>query len=362
MQSDRFVSRARLYVLIALAALLPAQAQTSGSDKTGTVDRIKVHGVSLEGNLEGDSADRDVLVYLPPSYASQPGRRYPVVYFLHGYGATADIYWRMMTVPDTANKMMNAGTVREFIIVIPDAHTVYDGSMYSNSPTTGNWEAYVTHDLVAYIDTHYRTIADRDSRGLAGHSMGGYGTWRLAMKYPGIFSSIYAMSSCCLMNNPGAGRGAPPAAAAQPASGAQPAARPAQSGRGGRGGGFANALSAQAAAWAPNPMNPPKFFDLPAVDGVARPEIAAKWIANSPLVMVDQYVPNLKTYRAIMMDVGDQDTLAGSNKQLDESLTRLGIVHTFEIYEGSHTSRVRERFETKVLPFFSANLKYGEGR
>ena len=337
-------------------------AQTSGGQKAGTVEQIKVHGASLEGNLEGDPSDRDVFVYLPPSYASQPNRRYPVVYFIHGYGATASAYWKMMTVPDTANKLMSAGTVREMILVHPDAHTIYDGSMYSNSPTTGNWEAYITHDLVAYIDSHYRTIAGRDSRGLAGHSMGGYGVLRLAMKYPDVFSSIYAMSSCCLMNNPGAGRGrgGPPAqAAAAPAATAGPAA-PANGANaaGGRGrGGFGNVTFAEAAAWSPNPMNPPKFYDLPNQDGVVRPEVAAKWVANSPLAFVDQYVPNLKTYRAIAMDVGDQDTLAGSNRQMDESLTRLGVAHTFEVYEGNHTNHVKERFEAKVLPFFSGNLK-----
>src|SRR5690348_6541373 len=98
--------------------------------QTGTVDKIKVHGKSLEGNLEGDSADRDVFVYLPPSYATNPDRRYPVVYFLHGYGVNAERYWNLMTVPATADKSMGGGTVREFILVNPDAYTIYNGSMY----------------------------------------------------------------------------------------------------------------------------------------------------------------------------------------------------------------------------------------
>jgi S-formylglutathione hydrolase FrmB len=353
--STRFVSK----VLLPFAALVfaglwiqPKLYPQAGGEKTGTVEKIKIHGASLEGNLEGDPAERDVFVYLPPSYTSQPNRRYPVVYFLHGYGATADAYWKLMVVPDAASKVMNAGNVREMILVHPDAHTLYDGSMYSNSPTTGYWETYITHDLVAYIDSHYRTIATRDSRGLAGHSMGGYGTLRLAMKYPEVYSSFYAMSSCCLMNNPGAGPAAPPV-------GTQASARiPTESPQAARGAGaFRNVRSAQAAAWSPNPMNPPKFFDLPtAEDGATRPEISAKWIANSPLAFVDQYVPNLKKYRSIKMDVGDQDNLAATNKLMDESLTRLGIAHTFEVYEGTHGNRVKERFETKVLPFFSENL------
>ncbi len=346
-QPVSFVLRSVLPVAVAGAAgwlwlSIGARAQTGGGERRGTVEKIKVHGKSLEGNLEGDSPDRDVFVYLPPSYTADINRRYPVVYFLHGYSVKAERYWNLMTVPATADKEMEAGTVHDFILVHPDAYTIYSGSMYSNSPTTGDWEAYITRDLVGYIDSHYRTIANRDSRGLAGHSMGGYGTLRIAMKHPEVYSAIYAMSSCCLMNNPAAPR---PAAATGNAGARRNAA-------------FANVISAEAAAWSPNPKNPPKFFDLPTENDVARPEIVAKWIANSPLAMVDQYVPNLKQYRAIMMDVGLQDGLAATNKEMNESLTRLGVVHTFETYEGDHTNRVKERFETKVLPFFSENLKF----
>ena len=99
-------------------------------------------------------------------------------------------------------------------------------------------------------------------------------------------------------------------------------------------------------------------MDLPTKDGVVQPLIAAKWIANSPLVMVDQYVPNLKRYRAIAVDVGDADPLGAANVDLDGALTRLGVSHTFQQYEGNHTNRVRERFEANVLPFYSQQLLF----
>jgi len=355
MQSTRF-SFLTIPLAVAVAAavvMIPAsQAQAPAAAKKGTVEKIKVHGKSLEGNLEGDSPDRDVFVYLPASYASEPGRRYPVVYFLHGYGIGAEQYWNIMTVPDAADK----GAARDMILVHPDANTIYNGSMYSNSPTTGDWEAYVTEDLVSYIDSHYRTVADRNSRGLAGHSMGGYGTVRIGMKHPEIFSSLYAMSSCCLMNNPqppGQGKQAAPKQAPDNAKAGDGKAK----GKG-KGGGFANVNSAQAAAWSPNPMNPPTYFDPVVKDGEFQPGIAAKWVANSPLAMVDQYVPNLKKYKAIALDVGLQDGLITGNRDLDQSLTRLGVTHTFETYEGDHTSRIKERFESKVLPFFSQNLAF----
>jgi enterochelin esterase-like enzyme len=319
-------------------------AQQSTTVAAGTVEKIKVHGKSLEGNLEGDSPDRDVFVYLPPSYSAQPERRYPVLYFLHGYIVGTEAYWRVLALPETADQAIADGTANEMIFVHPDALTVYGGSMYSNSPTTGNWEAYISQDLVSYIDGHYRTIAARESRGLAGHSMGGYGTVRIGMKHPEVFGALYAMSSCCLMNNPQPGRSTAPA--------------PQKSGdaKSKKGGRMGQALFAQAAAWSPNPMNPPRYFDLPEKDGQFDPVIAGRWAANSPLVMVSQYVPSLKQYRAIAMDVGLQDGLVGVNKELDQSLTRLGVPHTFETYEGNHMNRVQDRYKTKVLPFFSRNL------
>jgi S-formylglutathione hydrolase FrmB len=319
----------------------------------GTVERIRVHGPSLDGNLSGDDATRDVYVYLPPSYSRDAARRYPVVYFLHGYTATAEAYVRYLDLPQAADAAVAAGA-RETIIVLPDAFTAWSGSMYSSSPTTGDWENYVASDLPAYIDAHYRTLARRESRGLGGHSMGGYGTVRIGMKRPDAFGALYAMSSCCLLIDPARGGDAVMRAARERA-GAEGAAQPAPE-RANPAAGFANALSAQAAAWAPNPANPPHYFDLPFKGGELDAAVAAKWLANSPLLMADQYVPSLKRYRAIAIDVGDADPLGADNVSLDATLTRLGVAHAFEQYEGDHGNRVRERFATKVLPFFSQYL------
>jgi len=322
--------------LRAAASPAPSRAQNGSEANKGAWEKIKVHGKSLEGNLEGDSPDRDVFVYLPPSYATSLHRRYPVIYFLHGYAAHAENYWNMLSVPTAADAAISNGSSRETIVVLPDAFTVYSGGMFSNSPI-GDWEAFIADDLVSYIDAHYRTIPDRDARGLAGHSMGGYGTMRIGMKHPEAFSVLYAMSSCCLMNDPQ--RLVPGAGANQPPTGV-----------------LAKALSAQAAAWAPDPMSPPQFFDLPTKDGEIQPLIAAKWVTNSPLVMVDQYVPSLKRYHAIAIDGGTKDPFLTTNKQLDQALTRLGVAHKFETYEGDHGNRIAARFAAKVLTFFSENL------
>jgi enterochelin esterase-like enzyme len=351
-------SRARLIFSAALAfaagALAFCPRPLFAQPAAGKLEQIRVHGAALDGNLSGDDATRDVFVYVPPSYAREPKRRYPVVYFLHGYTATAQAYVKFVDLPQAADAAIAAGG-REMIIVLPDAFTKWSGSMYSSSVTTGDWESYVANDLVAYVDSHYRTLAKRESRGLSGHSMGGYGTWRIGMKRPDVFGALYAMSSCCLLIDPARGGDPIARAARERASGQSGEAAPPPQQRG-PAAGFANALSAQAAAWAPNPDNPPDFFDLPTKNGEIDPLVAAKWLANSPLLMIDQYVPSLKRYRAIALDVGNADPLGADNLKLDAELKRLRIDHGFEQYEGDHGNRVKERFATKLLPFFSLHL------
>jgi len=340
-----------------LSSLLLAGLAVAGVSRAqGTVEHIHIMGESLKGNLEGDDPNRTVIVYLPPGYAKS-GKRYPVIYFLHGYGVNAQFYADTIGMPAAADKAIAAG-VHEAIIVMPDAYTLYSGSMYSNSPTTGDWESYIARDVVSYIDGHYRTLARRGSRGIAGHSMGGYGTMRIAMRYPEMFAAVYAMSACCLLNQ------APDKAAVQAQLDAGPGPLPqipspvlSQGPLQGPPPGFARVLEAQAAAWAPNPANAPLYFDWPFVNGEAQPLVAGKWIANSPLITVDQHAPALASFRAFMIDVGDKDGLAATNKQLDAALTRLHVEHGFEVYDGDHTNRVPQRFADKVLPFFSQQLQ-----
>jgi S-formylglutathione hydrolase FrmB len=250
-------------------------------------------------------------------------------------------------VPGAMDRDVAAAKSREMILVMPDGNSKYDGSMYSSSVTSGDWESFIAEDLVAYVDGHYRTIANRASRGLAGHSMGGYGAIRIGMKRPDVFASLYLLSSCCLMNDPAGFARRPPPAASGDNAGNAPQRR-----------GFANVVNAEAAAWSPNPSNPPTYFDLPGAEGVDAALLAQKWAANSPLVMVDQYVANLKRYLGIGMDVGLQDTLLASNQQLAKHLEAYGLPLAFETYEGDHVNHIADRVEQKVLPYFSQHLSF----
>ena len=256
------MSRIKFAVLGLLAAAVAgsafAQVKNNVPDvvpgaRPDTVEHIKVHGLSLEANLEGDAADRDVLVFLPPSYATDKARRYPVVYALHGYSIGAQQWSQEIHVPQTIEGAFAKGA-KEMIVVLPDSKTIHNGSMYSSSVTTGDFENFIARDLVTYIDAHYRTLAARESRGLVGHSMGGYGASRIGMKHADVFGSLYIMSPCCLSAR-GAGTLKPEdeaalAAVKSPADSAKLSF-------------FPRAQLASAAAWSPNPKKPPLYLDLP---------------------------------------------------------------------------------------------------
>ena len=257
MKNTKLCCAAALAVAVSMGTMLFAQVQTIvppvvAGAKPVTVEHIKIHGAALEGNLEGDVVDRDAIVFLPPGYARDKAKRYPVVYALHGFFIGAQQWSGEIHVPQTIEGAFAQGA-HEMIVVLPDSKTMYNGSMYSSSVTTGDFENYITHDVVTFIDAHYRTIPNRESRGLAGHSMGGYGASRIGMKHADVFGGLYIMSPCCLSPMTGAGFGPPDKAkemaletenkaAALKSPSEALAALP----------GFGVAPLATAAAWAPN--------------------------------------------------------------------------------------------------------------
>jgi len=355
---SKTLKRRAAALALALACTTPAasgQVKTTVPDvvtgaRPATVERITIHGTALEGNLEGDSVDRAVIVFLPPSYARESRRRYPVVYALHGYSIGAEQWTQEIHVPQTIEGAFAHGA-KEMIVVVPDSKTVHNGSMYSSSVTTGDFETFIARDVVSYIDAHYRTMANRNSRGLVGHSMGGYGATRIGMKHADVFGSLYIMSPCCLSPRQAAPPGQAPNQANEEALAAvKTAADSAKLPFGLR------AQLASAAAWSPNPNNPPLYLDLPIGD--KQQSVLARWSANAPLAFIDQYIGNLRQYRAIAIDVGDQDNLKVDSGRMHDVLTRMCMKHDFEIYSGTHTSHVAVRFQDYVMPFFSRTLAF----
>ena len=160
-----------------------------GQPGPGSVITRFINAPSLR-NSGGENPNRRISVYLPPGYESGKDR-YPVIYYLHGFMGTDSIYPNMKNILDMS---ISKGKIRPFLLVIADQYTLFEGSFYSNSSLTGNWSDFTALDLVNYMDKNFRTLPRRDSRGLGGHSMGGYGALKIGMLHPGVFSSVYALS------------------------------------------------------------------------------------------------------------------------------------------------------------------------
>jgi S-formylglutathione hydrolase FrmB len=350
----------RFPVVRALAALAVV-AHAVSAQQHGRIVTDTVRSASL-ANLLGAPAETRVSTYLPPGYDASPLARFPVVYLLHGYGIS-NVMWvgaapRFIDVAGVMDSLIAAHGSREMIVVMPNASNPLGGSFYTNSATTGKWEDFIVHDLVSYIDAKFRTLARPESRGLAGASMGGYGTLYLgALDGGATYGAIYAMSACCT---------------------ARWSFDPARDGarldsvtsftsidavrRNGLG--LTTITAAIAAAFSPNANRPPLFLDLPVErDGAGwKPNAAvvAKWDAHNPLLMIPSHRDNFLRLRAIQFDIGLQDESVPPREimMIDSAFSRAGIPHTFETYAGTHTDHMRDRLATRVLPFFSRVLGF----
>ena len=132
--------------------------------------------------------NKQVITYLPPSYDVDTERRYPVIYLLHGGGGTPQSFiqgnYSGLNIRTTMNNLVMLNVVREMIIVMPDINNVY--------------RDFIVNDLIPYVDKTYRTFARRESRGVAGHSRGGCGSFLLATDHPEVFSAVYGLAASCL--------------------------------------------------------------------------------------------------------------------------------------------------------------------
>ena len=344
-----------LFLAAAASAGLPASpwAQPVG----GVIHTIDVPAPSLRGNLVGDPDHRAVSVYLPPSYSRVRSRRYPVVYMLHGFGGDNYTTWiagrlQDLNVRISMDSLIRSGKVREMILVMPNARNRFDGSFYSNSPTTGKWEDFIARDLVRYVDNHFRTIPNRRARGLAGFSMGGFGAFRIGMDYPETFSAIYALSPCCLTANDWK--------LGWVKSGIKTTLRLRDTSEIGKAGFYSNMALALSAVYSPDTKRPPFFVDYPLRSSgdslVPDSAVITKWV---PLMSeIAAHATALRRLK-IGFDAGATDgfpDIPVNVRALDSTFTALGIAHFAEIYEGTHGSRLRSRLESVVFPFFSAHF------
>lgn len=274
---------------------------------------------SLAGNLLDDPSDRPMVIYLPQSY-DEGVMHYPVVYYLHGYTAN-ERDWLGYGIDTAMDELIEQGEIQEMIIVMPNAHNKYDGSWYANSSVAGNYEDYITGDLVEFIDGKYRTLPQRESRAIAGGSMGGHGAMKLAIKHTDIYSVVVSHSGVLSLN---LWRRYVP---------------------------FINSdrsLQAMAIAFSPNP-DVARLYDVPTSN-----EDWDRWLAHDPVTLAQANQEELKQMAGIYFDHGTSDTTVEVShaREFDKALTQAGIPHVYEEHDGNHVDIWPARLRVG-LPFLS---------
>jgi len=330
-----------------------------GQVPKGKVLYDRLYSEALE-NSAGENPERRITIYLPPGYDSSK-IKYPVLYYLHGFTWSDSMQIVEDHFDEILNKAIHDGLIKPLIVVMPDHHTLYRGSFYTNSSYTGNWADFTAVDLVSYIDKTYRTLDVRESRGIAGHSMGGYGAIKLGMQFPEVFSVVYGLSPAVLdyskeilPTSPSFRRVYQLKSREEVVSGYSEF--------------LPNAIIAMGQAFSPNPDNPPFYIDLPYTyqdeQIIINDEVLNLWNKQSPKRMVASHVDNLRKLTAIKFDWGRNEEnlhIPIACRAFSRELEMYGIIHFAEEYLGDHTNMLWTddgRAHTDLLPFFERYLKF----
>lgn len=307
----------------------------------------------LAGNPLGDPARRDIPVYLPPGYDSEPQRHYPVVYLLAGFNGRGTVLLNDTpgdeNIPQRLDRLIGSGAIAPMIVVMPDCLTRLGGSQYINSAATGRYEDHLVAELVPHIDSNYRTVDSRDRRAVVGKSSGGYGALMLAMRHPGVFGLSASHSGDLyfeLCYKPAFVTLAREIARFGGLDGflrGLHTIRP-------RDAAYKSILNtlAMAACYSPN-ADAPHGFDLPfnPATGEIDDAVWARWLAWDPVHLVDRHRDALASLKLLYLDAGSKDefNLQFGARIFCDKLKARGIGFVHEEFNDSHLN-IPYRFDT----------------
>ncbi|HVU19074.1 MAG TPA: alpha/beta hydrolase-fold protein [Candidatus Didemnitutus sp.] len=324
----------------------------------GSLTTVAIDSQVLRQSVLGVDPHRTVLVYLPPGYAAS-NRRYPVIYYFHSFNTNPVRFFADERVQRTFDQAIATGAIREFIVVVADYSLPMAAGFFENSPVTGRWLDFTELELVPFIDAHFQTLAKRESRGLAGDGIGGYGALKCAMLYPDLFSVVYALHPV------GTGTGVVPMSS-----------RPdwakihrAKTLKGLEGDPFSGIFVAMAQAYLPNPSRPPFYCDYleEMRDGKLTLDVDhVRKLQDRFLLdhLVVDHVDALRRMRGIAFDWGRYDSNPDhvySNQAFTRKLDELGIDHLADEYRGNGWNinwTEDGRVATALLPFFGRHLEF----
>lgn len=297
---------------------------------------VKFESKLLSYALVKGTPTKETLIYLPPSYYSSE-KRYPVVYFFHGFSESP---YYVRSSEKVFTKLMQEAQMKEFIVVGVDGRTKgTDGSFFANSSVTGQWEDYVVNEIIPYIDENYRTIAKAESRGTAGFSMGGFACLNLAFLYPDTFSSVLSLCPGLLKD------------------GSLEIAMKSWNGD-------SQFLKCYGQTFSPNPDSK-SLGDIPKMDGSeADAVIRDHWENGFGKLQekIDNYQALNQSLNKIEIIFGSSDSykwIPEGSKYFSELLTAEGIEHTLIEIPGGHTIPGNYT-EEYFVPFFSEALSFEE--
>lgn len=314
---------------------------TTDNQKQGTVRFLRHESEALRGNPLGDKHVRDVIVYTPPGYEER-GEAYPSVYCLTGFTGRGKMLLNdaafTPNLPERMDKLINSGLIRPMIAVMPDCFTYYGGSQYINSAATGNYEDYLTGEIVPFVDENFRTIKSRDARAVMGKSSGGYGSLIMGIRHSDIFGLVCSTSGdayfehCYPMDFAKAYRvikGDPRGfmekfwASEKKGKDDFPAV---------------NTIG-MSACYSPNAESE-WGYDLPfdLLTGEMRWDVWERWLAHDPVRLVENAVENLKSLKLLYLDAGTRDEFAldiGA-RILSKKFRDHGIDHLHEEFDDGH--------------------------
>ena len=227
-------------------------------------------------------------VYLPAGY-DQSERTYPVVYLLHGYTDDNTGWLQFGEINRYADKAIAEGSIPPMIIVMPDA----DSSFYINSyDGKEKYEDFFIKEFMPAVEKTWRIKAEKKYRGVAGLSMGGYGTLIYSLKYPELFAAAAPLSAAISDDN---------------------------------------AISFMSDQIWDNIFGPLYGRELK-----GRDRLTQAWYANSVLKLIEtKSATELKKVR-YWIDCGDDDFLTKGNSLLHIALIDKQVPHEYRVRDGAH--------------------------
>ncbi len=314
---------------------------------SGSLDMLVVESELLADNPLGDPARRPLYVYRSPGVLAGSATQVPSVYMIQGFTGQLDMWLSRSafepTVIERVDAMFAQGHCPDAIVVFVDAWTSLGGSQFLNSIGTGRYMDYLCDEIVPFVDGRYPTAADRDHRGIAGKSSGGYGAMVTPMLRPDVFGALASHAGdalfecCCLPRFPGVARTLRDhfESSYEVFHERLAQAEHVDFHR------YGEPLEqyAYAAAYSPDPDRP-GGVRMPFEIGTGKlvDDVWALWCQHDPVRMVPVHAEALRTMRRIYLDAGrsDEAYLDLGAQAVSMELAKLGIDHTLELFDGRH--------------------------